>query len=80
MGSKKSSSGKQTYNYSAASQAPVAPTVQAPTTDVVTPTVARELGQETNQAQQNQSLARTRLSGIRSTWANFGGGSSKFGS
>ena len=70
----------QVYTRAAASQAPVAPTVQAPTTDVVTPAVARDIGMDTQTAQQNQALARSRLTGIRSTWSSFGGRSSKLGS
>lgn len=61
---------KQTTVSQAAQSAPIAPTVQAPTTDVVTPAVARDIGQDTKTAQQNQSLARSRLAGIRSTWAS----------
>ena len=70
----------QLHTRASAQSAPIAPTVQAPTTDVVTPAVARDIGVDTQTAQQNQALARSRLTGIRSTWANFGGGSSKLGS
>ena len=35
---------------------------------------------DTATAQQNQKLARSRLTGIRSTWSSFGGNSSKLGS
>ena len=51
-----------------------------PTTDVVTPAVARDIATDTATAQQNQKLARSRLTGIRSTWSSFGGNSSKLGS
>ena len=86
MGHKSSSSkvkpvnSQQTVTRAAASAAPIAPTVQSPTTEVVTPAVMRDISIDTQTAQQNQSLARSRLSGIRSTWANFGGGRSKLGS
>ncbi len=84
MGHKSGSSSKvkssQTVTRAAASSAPIAPTVQTPQTDVVTPAVARDIAADTQTAQQNQQLARSRLSGIRSTWANFGGGRSKLGS
>ena len=88
MGHKKSSSKvqsqpvktQQTVTRAAASSAPIAPTVQAPTTDVVTPAVARDISIDTQTAQQNQALARSRLSGIRSTWSSFGGRQSKLGS
>lgn len=60
----------------AASSAPIAPTVQLPTTDAVTPAVARDVSTDTQTAQQNQRLARSRLTGIRSTWAGFGAGRS----
>ena len=70
----------QTTTQAAASSAPIAPTVQSPTTEVVTPAVMRDISIDTQTAQQNQSLARSRLTGIRSTWANFGSGSSKLGS
>ena len=63
-----------------ARNAPIAPTVQSPTTEVVTPAVMRDISIDTQTAQQNQSLARSRLTGIRSTWANFGSGKSKLGS
>lgn len=71
---------QQTIQQAAASSAPIAPTVQAPTTEVITPAVARDISIDTQTAQQNQALARSRLTGIRSTWANFGGGRSKLGS
>lgn len=72
---------QETRTYAAAQAAPVAPTVQAPTTDVVTPAVARDIGQDSKTAQQNQQLARGRLNGIRSTWAGAQGGrSSRLGS
>ena len=71
---------QQTVTRAAATSAPIAPTVQSPTTDVVTPAVARDIGVDTQTAQQNQALARSRLTGIRSTWASFGGGKSKLGS
>lgn len=64
-----------TTTQNAASAAPIAPTVQTPTTAVVTPAVARDLSQDANQAQENQALARSRLQGIRSTWSSFGGAS-----
>ena len=86
MGHKSSSSkvqpvrSQQTVTRAAAASAPVAPTVQSPTTEVITPAVARDVGVDTQTAQQNQALARSRLSGIRSTWASFGGRSSKLGS
>ena len=70
----------QVHARTGAQSAPVAPTVQAPTTDVVTPAVARDIGVDTQTAQQNQALARSRLTGIHSTWSSFGGGSSKLGS
>ena len=71
---------QQTVQRSAASAAPIAPTVQAPQTEVVTPAVARDAGVDTQTAQQNQRLARSRLTGIRSTWSSFGGNPSKLGS
>lgn len=71
---------QQTVQQAAASSAPIAPTVQTPQTDVVTPAVMRDIGVDTQTAQQNQALARSRLSGIRSTWSSFGGRSSKLGS
>ena len=71
---------QQTVTQAAASSAPIAPTVQSPTTEVVTPAVMRDISIDTQTAQQNQSLARSRLTGIRSTWANFGSGKSKLGS
>ena len=71
---------QQTVTRSAAQSAPMAPTIQSPTTEVVTPAVARDISIDTQTAQQNQALARSRLTGIRSTWANFGGGRSKLGS
>lgn len=88
MGHKSSSSkvktqpvkSQQTVTRAAASAAPIAPTVQSPTTEVVTPAVMRDISIDTQTAQQNQSLARSRLTGIRSTWANFGSGKSKLGS
>lgn len=86
MGHKSSSSkvkpvkSQQTIQRAAASSAPIAPTVQSPTTEVVTPAVMRDISIDTQTAQQNQSLARSRLTGIRSTWANFGSGKSKLGS
>jgi hypothetical protein len=58
----------------------MAPTVQSPTTEVITPAVARDVALDTQTAQQNQALARSRLSGIRSTWSSFGGRQSKLGS
>lgn len=64
---------------SAASAAPIAPTVQTPTTEVITPAVGRDINQDTKLAQQNQSLARSRLTGIRSTWSSFGGSKSNLG-
>ena len=66
----------QTTVHSAAAGGAIAPTVQAPTTDIVTPAVARDIGQDSKAAQQNQSLARSRLTGIRSTWATAQGGRS----
>jgi len=88
MGHKSSSSkvktqpvkSQQTMQRAAASAAPIAPTVQSPQTEIVTPAVARDTSIDTQTAQQNQALARSRLTGIRSTWANFGGGKSKLGS
>ena len=87
MGSSKKSSSKssnvksqQTTTQSAVSYAPAAPTVTTPTTDIVTPAVARDISIDTATAQQNQNLARSRLTGIRSTWSSFGGKSSKLGS
>ena len=86
MGHKSSSSkvkpvkSQQTVTKAAASAAPIAPTVQSPQTEIVTPAVARDISIDTQTAQQNQALARSRLTGIRSTWANFGGGRSKLGS
>ena len=71
---------QQTMQRAAASSAPIAPTVQSPQTEVVTPAVMRDISIDTQTAQQNQSLARSRLTGIRSTWANFGSGNSKLGS
>lgn len=71
---------QQTVTRAAASAAPMAPTVQSPTTEVVTPAVARDVALDTQTAQQNQALARSRLSGIRSTWSSFGGRQSKLGS
>lgn len=71
---------QQTVTKAAASAAPIAPTVQSPTTEVVTPAVARDVALDTQMAQQNQALARSRLSGIRSTWSSFGGRASKLGS
>ena len=79
-GSKVKTTTQQTVAQNAAGAAPIAPTVQSPTTEVVTPAVARDVALDTQTAQQNQALARSRLSGIRSTWAGFGGGRSKFGS
>ncbi len=70
----------QTVTRAAAASAPIAPTVQSPTTEVVTPAVARDISVDTQPAQQNQALARSRLTGIRSTWSSFGGRSSKLGS
>ncbi len=58
----------QVLNYSSASNAPMAPTVNTPQTETITPAVARDVGQDTQTAQQNQALARSRLAGIRSTW------------
>ena len=86
MGHKSSSSkvksvkSQQTVTQAAAATAPIAPTVQSPTTEVVTPAVMRDISIDTQTAQQNQALARSRLTGIRSTWANFGSGKSKLGS
>ena len=86
MGHKSSSSkaksvkSTQTTTSSAASYAPAAPTVQTPQTEVVTPAVMRDISVDTATAQQNQTLARSRLTGIRSTWSSFGGKSSKLGS
>ena len=86
MGHKSSSSkaqkvkSQQTVTRAAATSAPIAPTVQTPTTDVVTPAVARDVTLDTQTAQQNQALARSRLTGIRSTWSSFGGRQSKLGS
>jgi len=88
MGHKSSSSkvktqpvrSQQTVTRAAAAAAPIAPTVQSPTTEVVTPAVARDISVDTQTAQQNQALARSRLTGIRSTWANFGSGKAKLGS
>lgn len=84
MGSHKSSKSSkvkstQTTTQAAASSAPIAPTVQAPTTETITPAVARDISQDTATAQQNQAMARSRLAGIRSTWASFGGSKSKLG-
>lgn len=76
----KSVKSQQTVTRAAASAAPMAPTVQSPTTEVVTPAVARDVALDTQTAQQNQALARSRLSGIRSTWSSFGGRQSKLGS
>lgn len=76
----KSVKSQQTVTRTAASAAPMAPTVQSPTTEVVTPAVARDVTLDTQTAQQNQALARSRLSGIRSTWSSFGGRQSKLGS
>ena len=67
-------------NASAATTPTVAPVVTTPVADVVTPAVARDISADTEAAQQNQKLARSRLSGIRSTWSSFGGSSSKLGS
>ena len=86
MGHKSSSSkvkpvkSQQTVTRAAASAAPIAPTVQSPTTEVVTPAVMRDISIDTQTAQQNQSLARSRLTGIRSTWSNYWSGKSKLGS
>lgn len=88
MGHKSSSSkvkttpvkSQQTVTQAAASSAPIAPTVQSPTTEVITPAVARDISVDTQTAQQNQALARSRLTGIRSTWSSLGGRSSKLGS
>ena len=84
MGSSSASSkpvrSQERITRAAASSAPVAPTVQSPTTEVVTPAVARDVAVDTQTAQQNQALARSRLTGIRSTWSQFGGRSSKLGS
>ena len=71
---------QQTVTRAAASSAPLAPSVQSPQTEIVTPAVARDISIDTQTAQQNQALARSRLTGIRSTWANFGSGKSKLGS
>lgn len=71
---------QQTVTRAAATAAPIAPTVTAPTTDIVTPAVARDISNDTATAQQNQKLARSRLTGIRSTWSDFSGGRSKLGS
>lgn len=71
---------QQTVTRAAATAAPMAPTVQSPTTEVITPAVARDVALDTQTAQQNQALARSRLSGIRSTWSSFGGRQSKLGS
>ena len=76
----KSVKSTQTTTQSAASSAPIAPTVTTPTTDVVTPAVSRDISTDTDTAQQNQKLARSRLTGIRSTWSSFGGAQAKFGS
>lgn len=70
----------QTQMYTSATYAPAAPAVTTPTVDVVTPAVARDISTDTATAQQNQKLARSRLTGIRSTWSSFGGSSSKLGS
>ena len=78
-GSKEPVRSTQTTTRAAASAAPIAPTVQAPTTEVITPAVARDINQDTKLAQQNQSLARSRLTGIRSTWSSFGGSKSSLG-
>ena len=87
MGSSKKSSSsssnvrsQSTSTSSAVSYAPAAPSVTTPTVDVVTPAVARDISADTATAQQNQKLARSRLTGIRSTWSSFGGKSSKLGS
>ena len=86
MGHKSSSSkvksvkSQQTVQPAAASSAPMAPTVQTPQTEVVTPAVMRDISVDTQTAQQNQQLARSRLTGIRSTWSSFGGRASKLGS
>ncbi len=60
----------QTVTKAAASSAPIAPTVQTPQTETITPAVARDIGQDTQTAQQNQALARSRLAGIRSTYTS----------
>ena len=86
MGSSKSKAKSQSVKSTekvasaAAQSAPMAPTVTTPQTDIVTPAVARDISVDTQTAQQNQKLARSRLTGIRSTWSSFGGSSSKLGS
>ena len=65
----------QTMTKAAASAAPLAPTVQSPTTEVITPAIGRDINSDTKLAQQNQELARSRLTGIRSTWAEKTGSS-----
>ena len=84
MGSSSASSkpvrSQQMITRASASSAPISPTVQSPPTDNVTPAVARDISVDTQTAQQNQALKRSRLTGIRSTWANFGGGKAKLGS
>jgi hypothetical protein len=69
----------QTRTRNAAGSVGSAPNVQMPTTDVVTPAVARDMSQDSNTAQQNQAIARSRLQGIRSTWASLGGSKGKLG-
>ncbi len=74
MGSKGGGSQKvkssQTMTRAAASTAPYAPTVNTPQMETITPAVARDVGQDTRTAQQNQALARSRLAGIRSTYTS----------
>lgn len=48
------------------------PIVNAPVATSVTPATARNIGQDTSNAVKNQAQARSRLQGIRSTWAAFG--------
>ncbi len=69
----------QRVTRNAAGSVSAAPNVQMPTTDVVTPAVARDMSQDSNTAQANQAIARSRLQGIRSTWATLGGSKGKLG-
>ena len=77
--SRKSAPSVTQTTQSAASTPMSVPAVTTTVTDVFTPAVARDISADTEAAQQNQKLARSRLSGIRSTWSTFGA-ESKLGS
>lgn len=48
-----------------------APIVNTPVSTTVTPATARNIGQDASNAVKNQAQARSRLQGVRSTWAAF---------